>query len=81
VFERAKTFRRQSGSEAEGASAPGGEAERRIAGEELTRAQARARARCEPLTPAEFKERRRAAEQGLLSLSSVLDKNSRARNR
>ena len=47
----------------------------------MTRAEARARARCEPLTPAEFKARRRVAEQGLVSLSDVLDEGADARGR
>lgn len=38
----------------------------------LTRAQARALSRCAPLTPTEFKARRHAADQGLVSLRGVL---------
>ena len=38
----------------------------------LTRAQARALSRCAPLTPEEFKTRRQAAEQGMLSLRGLL---------
>jgi len=41
--------------------------------EDLTRAQAKALSRCAPLTPGEFKARRLAAEQGLVSLRGVLD--------
>lgn len=58
-----------------------GEPRPREAGEPLTRAQARALSRCAPLTPAEFKQRRQAAEQGLLSLASVLGKETGARKR
>ena len=39
----------------------------------LTRAQAHALSRCAPLTPEEFKTRRRAAEQGMLSLRGLLN--------
>ena len=35
----------------------------------------------EPLTPAEFKARRRVADQGLASLSGVLDEDANARGR
>jgi hypothetical protein len=38
----------------------------------LTRAQARALSRCAPLTPEEFRARRRVAEQSLVSLRAVL---------
>ena len=41
--------------------------------EGMTRAQARALSRCAPLTPGEFKARRRVAEQGWVSLRGVLD--------
>ncbi len=41
--------------------------------EGLSRAQARALARAAPLTPAEFKARRRVAEEGLVSLRELLD--------
>ncbi len=39
----------------------------------MTRAQVRALSRCAPLTPADFKERRRVADEGLLSLRALLD--------
>lgn len=38
----------------------------------LTRAEAHALSRCAPLTPAEFKARRRVAEQGFVSLRGLL---------
>lgn len=41
--------------------------------EGLSRAQARALARSAPLTSAEFKARRRVAEEGLVSLRTLLD--------
>jgi hypothetical protein len=81
MFERAKTFRRQPMSDAQAARGPGGERAETDAGAELTRAQARALSRCAPLSPAEFKQRRQAAEQGLLSLSSVLDRDTEAHKR
>ena len=64
MFERAVW--RTSGSEDQAASRqqhPGDDGSR----EALTRAQIKALARCEPLSPAEFKARRRVAEQGLVS--------------
>jgi hypothetical protein len=72
MFERATTFWRASSTEDESTGPPpaGG----RDAREGLTRAEARALSRCAPLTPAEFRERRRMVEQGLAPLSSVLDK-------
>lgn len=39
---------------------------------ELTRAQRRALSRCAPLTPDEFRARRRVAEQGLVSIRRVV---------
>lgn len=47
--------------------------------EGLTRAQSKALSRCAPLTPAEFKARRRVAEQGLVSLRGVLGSEADAR--
>jgi hypothetical protein len=44
--------------------------------DDLTRAELRAQSRCEPLTPAEFKLRRRAAETGLVSLRELLDESA-----
>lgn len=46
----------------------------------LTRAQARALSRCAPLTPEEFKTRRQAAEQGLLSLRGLLSERADGRD-
>lgn len=80
MFERAKMSRRQSVPEDRAAS-DHSEPRPRDAGEPLTRAQARALSRCAPLTPAEFKQRRQAAEQGLLSLASVLGKETESRKR
>lgn len=47
----------------------------------MTRAEARARARCQPLTPDEFKARRRVADQAVVSLSRVLDEGADPRRR
>ena len=44
--------------------------------EGMSRAQARALARSAPLTPAEFKARRRAAEEGVVSLRALLEDGS-----
>lgn len=49
--------------------------------DDMTRAQARARARCEPLTPDEFKARRRVADQGVVSLFGVLHTGADAHSR
>lgn len=38
----------------------------------LTRAQSRALSRCAPLTPDEFRARRRVAEQGFISLRRLV---------
>lgn len=38
----------------------------------LTRAQSRALSRCAPLTPEEFRARRRVAEQGFISLRRLV---------
>jgi hypothetical protein len=80
MFERATTFWRATSVEDEPASrsaaAAGGDLR-----EGLTRAQARALSRCEPLTPAEFKARRRAADQGLASLSGILGEGADAPRR
>lgn len=45
----------------------------------LSRAQTRALERSAPLSRAEFKARRRAAEEGLVSLRAVLDGDERPR--
>lgn len=79
MFERATTFWRATSAEDEPAGPPA--AERRDAREGLTRAQARALSRCAPLTPAEFRERRRMVDQGLAPLSSVLDEGAEPRGR
>ncbi len=79
MFVRPTAFRRPSGSEEppparpadDGTGAPDG----------LTRAEAHALSRCAPLSPAEFKERRRAADQGLVSLRGVLSGDNGARRR
>ena len=70
MLERPEPFRRPTafGDEASSRSSDAGPSV-----EGLTRAQSRALSRCAPLTPAEFKARRRAAEQGLVSLREVLD--------
>lgn len=39
---------------------------------ELTRAQTHALSRCAPLTPDEFRARRRVAEQGLISIRRLV---------
>jgi hypothetical protein len=80
MFERATTFWRPNVSDnhcASGPPAAGG----RESLDGLTRPQARALSRCEPLTPAEFKARRRVADQGLVSLSGVLHEGAQARSR
>lgn len=80
MFQRATTFWRPDQPDDESAAPPfGTTALDSPLG--MTRAEARARARCEPLTPGEFKARRRAAEQGLVSLSGVLDEGAAARGR
>ena len=79
MFERATTFWRAASAENEQTGPPA--AEGRDEREGLTRAQARALSRCAPLTPAEFRERRRIVEQGLAPLSSVLDKGAHPRSR
>ena len=79
MFERATTFwRATSADDNRGAASA---AERRDAGDGLTRAQERALSRCAPLTPAEFRERRRIVEQGLAPLSSVLHEGTDPRSR
>lgn len=70
MFERPEPFRRPT---AFGAGPPSKPSDGGHSVEGLTRAQSRALSRCAPLTPAEFKARRRAAEQGLISLREVLD--------
>ena len=47
----------------------------------LTRAQVRALSRCAPLTPDEFKARRRVADQGIVPLRGVLDEDADTRPR
>ena len=79
MFERATTFWRATSAKDEPAGPPA--AEPRDAREGLTRAQARALSRCAPLTPDEFRERRRMVEQGLAPLSTVLDKGANPRSR
>lgn len=78
MFERRKTFRTEAESETHPASGP---PRTDLRDDGLTRAQARAMSRCAPLTPAEFKQRRRAAEQGLVSLSTLLEDGTEARKR
>ena len=80
MFQRATTFWRPNVSEDEPAGGPPA-ARDADSVDGLTRAQARALSRCEPLTPAEFKARRRVADQGLVSLSGVLDEGADARKR
>ena len=80
MFERATTFWRPNVSDDQPGSGPPAAASRHSL-DGLTRAQARALSRCEPLTPAEFKARRRVADQGLASLSGVLDEDANARRR
>ena len=70
MFERPEPFRRPS---AFGDGPPSKPSDARHSVEGLTRAQSRALSRCAPLSPDEFKARRRAAEQGLVSLREVLD--------
>ena len=79
MFERATTSWRATSTGHEPADPP--PAERRDARDGLTRAQARALSRCAPLTPDEFRERRRIVEQGLAPLSSVLYKGDEPRSR
>ena len=79
MFERATTFWRPTSAGDEPARPP--DSERRDAGEGLTRAQARAQSRCAPLTPAEFRERRRMVEQGLAPLSGVFAEGADPRSR
>ena len=73
MFVRATAFRRTSGH---GDPPPAQESP-----DGLTRAEAHALSRCAPLSPAEFKERRRAADQGLVSLRGVLARDNGARRR
>lgn len=70
MFERPEPFRRPT---AFGDGPPSKPSDAGHSVDGLTRAQSRALSRCAPLTPAEFKARRRAAEQGLISLREVLD--------
>ena len=81
MFVRPTAFRRPSSPEEGGPPAAGSGSAEQPAGDGLTRAESHALSRCAPLTPAEFKERRRAADQGLLSLRGVLagDKGVRRR--
>ena len=76
MFERPEPFRRPS---AFGDGAPSNPSDAGHSVKGLTRAQSRALSRCAPLTPDEFKARRRAAEQGLVSLREVLDADPRGR--
>lgn len=75
MFERARASWRPDGSEDRSGPAEGAG---RDPEDGLTRAQARARARCQPLTPDEFKARRRVADQAV-SLSRVLDEGANPR--
>lgn len=70
MVERPEPFRRATASRDASSSkqTDGGPAV-----EGLTRAQAKAHSRCAPLTPEEFRARRRVAEQGLVSLREVLN--------
>lgn len=72
MFDRPGSLRRPTafGDQPRGEAADAGP---RKSVDGLTRAQSKALSRCAPLTPAEFKARRRAAEQGLVSLREVLD--------
>ena len=70
MFERPEPLRRPNAS-VDGPSDKRSDAGHSVEG--LTRAESRALSRCAPLTPAEFKARRRAAEQGLVSLREVLE--------
>lgn len=76
MFERPEPFRRPT---AFGGGPPNKPSDAGHSVDGLTRAQSRALSRCAPLTPAEFKARRRAAEQGLVSLREVLDADADAR--
>lgn len=78
MFERAD--RGTSGSEDQSASRRQ-HARDHASREGLTRAQIKALARCEPLSPAEFKARRRVAEQGLVSPAAMRSEQARARER
>jgi len=80
MFVRPTAFRRAATSE-ERAPAPAADARAQDPADGLTRAEARALSRCAPLTPAEFKERRQAADQGLVSLRGVLAGDISARRR
>jgi hypothetical protein len=79
MFERATTFWRATAAGEEPDGSP--PAQRRDGRDGLTRAQARAQSRCAPLTPDEFRERRRMVEQGLAPLSRVFDKGATPRSR
>ena len=80
MFERPGPFRRPTAFGDQSASQrPRSAAQESVEG--LTRAQSRALSRCAPLTPEEFKARRRVAEQGLVSLREVLDADADARLR
>lgn len=72
AFERLAAAERPAASDDRPLSGPrGAGAKAQLDG--MTRAQSRALSRCAPLTTEEFKARRRAAEDGLLSLRDVLD--------
>ena len=81
MFVRPTAFRRPSSPEEGAPPAAAPDPREQPAEDGLTRAEAHALSRCAPLTPTEFKERRRAADQGLLSLRGVLagDKDARRR--
>ena len=78
MFERATTFWRPTSAEDEPPRPP---AQRQDARDGLTRAQARAQSRCAPLTPDEFRERRRMVERGLDPLSTVFAEGAHPRSR
>lgn len=75
MFERARASWRPDDSDDRSGASEGGS---RDPEDGMTRAQARARARCQPLTPDEFKARRRVADQAV-SLSRVLDEGANPR--
>lgn len=72
MFKRATASRGPAHSEQQHVLGPTDPRPREPRGD-MTRAQAKALSRCAPLTPGEFKARRLAAEQGLVSLRGVLD--------
>lgn len=73
MFKRAIASRHTAHAEQQQQPLRPAEAGPRAARSGMTRAQAKALSRCAPLTPGEFKARRRVAEQGLISLRGVLD--------